>query len=300
MAARQAPPIKATKTSSRPRTGWYLAAVGALAVVALAGYWWVTHASSSGPGVASVSVGDLHSVVVDPTDAGHIFVGGHAAAAETMDGGKTFHSVPGLDQGDPMAWSISPDGRTHVASGHMGLRTSTDGGKSWADLTANLPYSDVHAVGLDPDHPSNGVAFVVGRGVYATTDSGHHWTSRSNANANLYGPILISPGGEVMTASGSSGVVRSNDSGRTWTRISPLQASFLSADPTDPGHLYAAGAQPSESVDGGVTWHFLGRVPNGARAIAVARGIPPTLVAVVPAGDSFRLLRSQDGGASWA
>ena len=103
-----------------------------------------------------------------------------------------------------------------------------------------------------------------------------------------------------MMASGSNGVVRSNDSGRTWTRISPLQVGFLSADPTDPGHLYAAGAQPSESVDGGVTWHFLGGVPSGARAIAVARGITPALVAVVPAGDSFRLLRSQDGGASWA
>jgi photosystem II stability/assembly factor-like uncharacterized protein len=269
--------------------------------VAGAGLWWLTHPSpASGPGAQSVAVGDLHSLVVDPTDARHMFVGGHAAAAETTDGGSSFHSVPGLDNADPMAWSISADGRTHVTSGHMGLRTSTDAAKTWADLTGKLPYSDVHAVGLDPDHPSNWIAFVVGRGIYTTTDSGRTWTSKGNQNASLYGPILVSPGGQVITASGPVGIVRSNDGARSWTRISPLQAGFLSVDPTDPNHLYAAGGQVSQSRDGGSTWQPIAGPASGARAIAVVQGADPTLVAVVPSGDSFRLLRSRDAGISWA
>ncbi|MEP7104974.1 MAG: hypothetical protein ABI838_03905 [Chloroflexota bacterium] len=260
--------------------------------------FWLTHPGST-VGAGGVAVGDLHSVVIDPSDSNHIFVGGHVAAAETTDGGKSFHAVPGLENGDPMAWSVSTDGRIQVASGHMGLRTSADAGRTWTNLTAKLPYSDVHAVGMDPEHPSNWLAYVVGRGVYATTDAGQTWTSKGNANASLYGPILISPGGQSMTASGPSGIVRSIDGGRTWIRLSPLPATFLAADPSDPRHLYAAGTQLTESLDGGANWRPLAGSLSGARAIAVGGGTTPTLVSVIPAGDTFRLLHSQDGGTTW-
>jgi len=279
---------------------WYGAAAVGLGVV-VAAILLLTHSSSpSVPGgTAAVAVGDLHSVVVDPTDSNHIFVGGHMAAAETKDGGKTFHSVPGLDQADPMAWSISANGRSQVASGHMGLRASNDGGTTWTNLTGKLPYSDVHAVGLDPANPANWFAYVVGRGVYATTDGGQSWSSRGNAQSNLYGPIVVSPGGQSLVASGPTGIVRSTDGGRTWSKLSPLSSGFLSADPADPSHLYAAGEKLSEGLDGGATGGPLSGSPSGARAIAVAGGPKPNLVAVSPDGDSFRLLQSQDGGNTW-
>jgi photosystem II stability/assembly factor-like uncharacterized protein len=255
--------------------------------------------SSQGTSQGAYVGSDLHSIAVDPNDPRHIFVGGHEAAAESLDGGHTFQPIAGLRNADPMSWVISPDGQQMVTSGHYGVRLSRDGGRSWTDLTSHLPYSDVHALGVDPGTPSHWWAYAVGRGVYSSTDAGQSWSSRTGGSISLMGPILVFPGGErLLAADTQQGIVRSVDGGRSWTRLAAFRAAFLSSDPKNPEHVVATGDGASESLDGGLTWHPLRNLPANARAVASSPD--GSLYAGAVAGPQAQVYRSTDGGANWS
>jgi len=234
--------------------------------------------------------GDLHSLVVDPTDSHHLYVGGHESAAVSRDGGRTFRQIPGLQHTDAMA------------SGHYGLRTSDDGGASWSDMTGSLPASDVHAVGLDPADPRHLWAYVASKGVYTSTDNGRQWELAGGASLSLMGAILVSPGGgELMAADMSNqSIVRSTDGGRNWAAgTSSMMAAWLARDPADAHHLLAAGNGISESLDGGESWRSLSSAPADVTAVAVAAGPKPMWYAAALEGDHALVYSSTDRGAHW-
>src|SRR5258707_4015893 len=111
-----------------------------------------------------------------------------------------------------MSWSMTPDGRHQVVSGHYGLRVSDDGGTTWDDRTSQEPDTDTHAVGMDPAAPSHLVAYVVGRGVFTSVDGAQQWQAAGGEALHLVGPILVSDGGRTLVASDfTHGVVRSTD-----------------------------------------------------------------------------------------
>lgn len=153
-----------------------------------------------------------------------------------------------------MSWVISLDGQQMVTSGHYGVRLSRDGGRSWTDLTGHLPYSDVHALGVDPGSPSH-CAYAVGRGLLSSTDAGQSWSSRAGGSISLMGPILVSPGGERLVAA---------DTSRVWRKREPGWRPHL-APPSRPAGQYAGGDErsrrqplcrsPSRSISAGLSEH---------------------------------------------
>jgi photosystem II stability/assembly factor-like uncharacterized protein len=123
----------------------------------------------------------------------------------------------------------------------------------------------------------------------------------------------------ILAGSYGNGLFRSGDAGRRWSRVDAgLTASafrFLAADPGRPGAILA-GTEPARifrSRDGGLSWTELdaiARIPGherwflpyspragAVRNIYVPRGRADRLFASVEVGG---LLRSQDGGRSWA
>lgn len=244
---------------------------------------------------------DLHSLVVNPADPSQVFVGGHESAAVSRDGGRHFGQIAALQNADAMSWSIAPNGRTQVVSGHGGLRTSNDGGAQWTDETGSLPASDVHAVGLDPTSPMHLVAYVVGQGVFSSPDFGRSWTMAGGGSLSLMGPILVSPGGkQLIAADMMAGIVESDDGGARWSTISPgVQASWLTRDPNDAQHLLMAGSGLAESTDGGRTWRALPAAPTGAAAVGIAGGAAPTWYAATLDGDHAVVFASADRGQRW-
>lgn len=177
--------------------------------------------SSTAPTNGAYVGGGLHSLMVNPSDSHEVFVGGHQSAAVSHDGGRSFQQIAGLQNVDAMSWSIAPNGRTQVVSGHYGLRTSADGGSQWTDRTSSLPGSDVHAVGLDPSTPTHLVADLVGRGIFTSSDVGQTWRMVGGANLSLMGPILVGPGGKDLIANDMmSGLVESKDGGAHWSVLS--------------------------------------------------------------------------------
>jgi hypothetical protein len=243
---------------------------------------------------------DLHSVVADPLNPLRVFAGGHSSAVVSNDGGKTVRQVDGLKGVDAMSWVQSPDGLSQLVAGHYGVHVSTDGGKSWTDLTPQLPGSDVHAAGMDPSQPPHIWAYVVGRGVYASTDGGKGWSLAGGTELSLMGPVLVQPGGTEMIATDmQQGVVRSSDSGKTWSELAGLMAYWLTSDPGDARHLLAVGQGLSESVDAGASWKELARAPSGIRAVAIGAGTGAPWYAGRMLNQHAVLYRSTDHGGHW-
>ncbi len=240
---------------------------------------------------------DLHSIAIDPSNPQHLYVGGHQAASESHDGGRTFSQVPALDNADPMAWSISGDGQTEVTAGHYGVRVSHDGGKTWADVTSHLPGTDVHSLGVDPREPAKWWAFVVGRGVYASNDGGGSWALRGGTGLSFMGPIVVLPSGALLGPDMQRGIVRSDDGGKTWAPFGSHGYAFLTADPKNGLHLFAAADSISESTDGGANWRQLA---GGPRTQTVAAGSDGSLYSADLQGGQVNIYRSTDGGGSWS
>jgi photosystem II stability/assembly factor-like uncharacterized protein len=122
----------------------------------------------------------------------------------------------------------------------------------------------------------------------------------------------------VLAGSYGDGLFRSEDGGRTWSRIeSGLSASafrFLGPDPGRPGALLA-GTEPARifrSEDGGLSWRELDGItrlagherwflPYSPRAGAVRNVHADSRLAhrLLAAAEVAGLLRSEDGGDTW-
>jgi len=244
----------------------------------------------------------LHSLVIDPENPQHLFVGGHGSAVVSLDGGRTLSQVKGLQSLDAMNWTLSSDGAQQAVGGHYGLRVSTDGGVSWSDLSGNLPYSDVHALGMSPDNASQLFAYVVGKGVYESADQGKSWSVRGGQDLSMMGPMVVQPGGlNLLGVDMQSGLVRSTDGGRTWKPVgSGLMVSSLAVDPADTSHLVAVRSTVEQSRDGGATWSSTGgSLPPGTVAIAIAPGAGAPWYAGLMLNQHAVLFRSTDSGATW-
>jgi len=125
-----------------------------------------------------------------------------------------------------------------------GLFKSTDGGKTWRQLTNGLPKNLVQInLAIAPSQPSRIYASV------GTTDKGAY-----GSDAGL-------------------GIFRSDDSGENWAKITsdPRPAmrigggdlSILRVDPKNPDTVYSASIVTVRSTDGGKTWTSIRGAPGG-------------------------------------
>jgi len=99
---------------------------------------------------------------------------------------------------------------------------------------------------------------------------------------------------------GHLGLLRSEDGGQTWSRVSEgarATAHFLGLDVSeaDPSVMYGVFEELQVSRDGGKTWVSHGSLPERTYDFAVSPSDPETLYAATDKG----LMRSGDGGESW-
>ena len=202
----------------------------------------------------------------------------HIHALATLDGGKrlliaTHHGVmlashAGADPqpvgngsigGDVLALFYAPDG-TVFAGGHLvGVKVSHDNGNSWTDASPALARADVHGLAIDPTHPSRLYAYVVGRGILVSEDSGTTWTHRAGqADTNYVSGLTVTADGTLLVGTPGRGVAASTDHGTSFTVIrdntGPVYS--MSASATDPNVvLVAAENGVFLTGDGGKTWN---------------------------------------------
>jgi photosystem II stability/assembly factor-like uncharacterized protein len=244
----------------------------------------------------------IGAIVVDPRDANVVYVAalGHAygpnverGVFKTTDGGKTWTKVL-YENGNTGAISLSMDPQhpdtVYAAlwqtrrppwnvyppsSGPgSGLYKTTDGGKTWTQLTNGLP-KNVGRIGVAvaPSDPTRVYAQVdtptdlAGGGIYRSDDAGATWTHMDGGKAQerlwkrgwYFGEITVDPQHPNVVYVMDTATYRSTDGGHTFVAIkgSPGGDDYhtLWIDPGDSNRLALAGDQGVViSVDDGKTW----------------------------------------------
>jgi hypothetical protein len=202
--------------------------------------------------------GRVTGIAVDPRHADTVFLTAASGGVwKSTDAATTFTSVwPDRFPQATGAIAATPDGTIYVGTGEAnpgggsltyegdGVYRSTDGGRTWKNLGL-AASSTIGRIAIDPADPrrifvaATGSLFRPGgdKGVYLSTDGGAHW-KRVLAGANEWTgavDLAIAPDRPSTVYAAmwerqrtpslrryggpGSGIYRSTDGGRTWTRL---------------------------------------------------------------------------------
>ncbi len=170
------------------------------------------------------------------------------------------------------------------------LLTSTDGGRSWTDITSSLEtenYNSFYSVAVDP---TDGDKVYVGgayfyRSVRTPRGTDLTWT-RSRAPLFIYSLSVDPVNPSRIYASGYESVAASTDYGTSWNlRSNSVKSSarHIAVAPADPSRVYVSSyAGLYKSPDAGATWHPAYEGIRAARIAALA--VDPSLILVQNSG----------------
>lgn len=270
-----------------------IAAVGVIAVAAAVLLLFQQRAPGEPVPWTRFGTQDVHSLAFVDDDPQRVLFGHHGGLLSSSDGGRTWSAMPVRQ--DAMSTSTASDGSIVIA-GHEVFQASRDRGATWAPIDTDLPSLDIHGFTRDPADPARMWAYLAIGGLWESTDFGARFNVvRAD---NVVYPLAVRLG-EVTRLIGvdTTGLVASDDGGRTWTNLAmpetyPLTALTGTAD----GTVLLAGSPDAlfRSDNGGRSWT---KTPYVGSVFAVAtdsKGM--TIVAVSQETDFFR---SDDGGTTW-
>jgi photosystem II stability/assembly factor-like uncharacterized protein len=196
-------------------------------------------------------------------------------------------------------------GQTIYAGSVAGLYRSTDNGKSWGPVSnEDLVISSVV---LDARRPRRVIIGVEGDGVYVSGDNAATFERRSEGLHNLRITSVVADAVEkervyaaVANAGTASGIYRSDDAGRNWTRINSktlpevLSLAIASDPQTEPRFLAGTESGFYWSNDG-AEWTQSAPVHIPLRANKIVRFNGSRAFAATSEG----VFTTRDGGKEW-
>ncbi len=243
-------------------------------------------------------------ILVDPRDGNVVFVaaegplwsaGGERGLYRTEDGGETWDAVLTVDRNtgvtdvefDPVdpdimyaatyerrrtVWSLLAGGPG------SGIHKSTDGGRTWREVTAGLPTGDMGKIGIDVSGADRNVVYATieahedERGLYRSLDRGESWERRNSYISGGTGPhyyqeIEASPHDPDLVYQMDVFIHVTRDGGATFTELGTGREKHsdnhaLWIDPHNGKHLLAGtDAGLYETFDEGVTWRHFPNLP---------------------------------------
>ena len=294
------------RTTKKPAPSWYerspmlpwIIGIGILAIVMFALRSDGSDAPAPGESVARPVVGgDLHSLVVDPSDPDTLYIGSHEGVSVSTDGGASWEVVESLQGADAMGWAFTDD--AVFVGGHPGIMVSTNGGETFEVRNDGLVSTDVHALGAGEDVVYAGLA---GLGLFASTDGGATWEERNDRMGGAFmGRIVVDPAADdhILAPDMESGILESTDGGRSWDPLNVQQVTWVSWDTSDSDRIIVtAQGDAAESTDGGRSWDRF-EVPDGVTIVEISPHDPNLLVAAALHAPEAAIFVSRDGGASW-
>lgn len=254
---------------------------------------------------AGLFVGAALALAVSPTDADHLLYATDTRLLRSRNAGRDWAAeAPALFHGPTLALAFDNDGSAAWAATPAGV-FACDAQLVWRKseiADAALPGRAL-AAGAAP-----GRVYLLGsRGVYASADRGRRFVrvgQHDLPDAAGRALLVLPAAPERLFVVIEGRIWTSIDQGRSWApRDAGLpngQIETLTADRDQPDRLWAAGGrQVHVSDDLGASWRSWGQpiapAPLSIRGLATAqRG------AVIVLTTHKGLLRSADGGATWA
>lgn len=245
--------------------------------------------------------GHISQIWIHPEDPDTVLVaaqgplwseGGDRGLYKTTDGGVSWTALLTVDAHTGInEFVVDPDNfdtiiassyqrRRHVwvlINGGPGsaIHRTTDGGKTWTEVTSGLPQDDMGRIGLAmaPSQPEIVYAIIEGQpdeqGVYRSTDFGQTWKKRSahmTTSPQYYNEIIVDPHDANVLYSLDTFSKRSRDGGVTFSDLGAAHRHVddhaLWIDPNQTDHLIIGGdGGIYESWDGGTQWRHNSNLP---------------------------------------
>jgi len=245
----------------------------------------------------------IGKIVIDPRDSNVVYVaaqgplwsaGGERGLYKTIDGGKTWERILSageytganevhLDPRNPDVVYASLHQRFRNVAALMdggpesGIHKSTDGGRTWRELTNGIPAEDKGKIGLsispvDPDviYATIELAQRTG-GLWRSTDAGASWEKRSDevysgTGPHYYQEIFASPHDVDTVYQVAPALYRSVDGGKTMQAVKnrTVHSDYHAVvfDPADPDYLMVGtDGGLYESFDATENWKFFANMP---------------------------------------
>jgi len=222
----------------------------------------------------------------------------------SSDGGRSWQSVPDLPAVTAFALAADADGRLYVGFDGTGIHAETEAGQWRSVVPEESPLASAGVISLAVSGDGQYLyAGTSGQGIFASRDYGRHWQV---AYEGKYGSnMAVAPmNPQDAIASLRDQVVRTQDGGQSWQRVTSLPLKFDEATSflwLADGTLIAGTSQGQlyRSSDGGTIWSQGGAgLPSG--------GVLDLAGAELPDG-AYRLLAatwnglygSNDLGETW-
>ena len=245
----------------------------------------------------------IGNILVDPRDSNTVYVaaqgplwsgGGDRGLFKTTDGGLTWGKILGggeytgvnevhFDPRNPDVLYAATHQRLRSVAALLnggpesGIHKSTDGGRSWRELTRGIPEEDKGKIGLavSPANPDIIYATIElaqrKGGLWRSLDAGESWEKRSEevysgTGPHYYQEIFASPHNADVAYQVAPGLYTTHDGGKTVTEVKnpTVHGDYhaMAFDPDDPDYLIVGtDGGVYESFDRAASWRFFSNMP---------------------------------------
>ena len=161
-----------------------------------------------------------------------------------------------------------------------GIYKTTDGGKTWNELTGGLPPGDKGRIGLATSKTRSNIIYATiehadSSGFYRSSNGGRTWkrVNKLNPRPMYYSHIFVDPNNDDIVYMLATEFYRTKDAGKTFYQM-PTRPTYdvgvhsdhhtLWINPNNSNHFFLAGdAGLHESWDGGIAYNRLNNIPIG-------------------------------------
>lgn len=254
---------------------------------------------------STINAGNMETIAVGPKDSSAFYTGTtQYCILKSSDHGDTWISTAMPSEVHDIA--VNPQVSSILYAGTSGgIYKSMDSGKTWSAVFEIEDWVYELSIAIDPQTPSTLYALVADNGVYKSTDSGKNWEKKASITQGL--ALAIKPDNPAVLYVGifgsTSGVLRSADSGQTWTVINNgLPQNYMAVhdfaiDPQNSSTIYVGidwGVY--KSTNGGDTWNPTGLINKNVLTICIDPDDPDILYA----GTHYDgVYKSLNGGDTW-
>ena len=259
-------------------------------------------ASAVGTWVTRGAVTGLRGMAI-PSDGEKYLLARGASLQIPTKFGANFQSITNLTAFSAISTDTTPSS-SHCIAGLSDGRVivSTNSCQSWGPKTLTSPFSTSVVSVATSDNGTTMIAATSGDGIWVSTNTGGSFTEKSQAYA--WTDIAVdSTGAEIVGVTSDGLIVRSTDTGTTFSSIGPSGiARWNAVTSSSDGEVLLAGSDSGElwkSSNAGSTWSQI-TVPNSGSVpiadIAMSSDASKILIGL----NGGKLLLSADGGSSWS